>query len=343
VENTVSLLTPLAAYLPAEWLHVSGVLSVVACGIYLGRLDPRVVSAQTRLQGIVLWRMVTFLLNGLLFLLVGMQLRHFEQELPAQTSLGALMLATLLVSLTVVAVRIAWVFPAAYLSHRLSSSARRDDPFPSWRHTAIVAWSGMRGGISLAVAIAIPLAVGEGTSSAPFPARDAVLFVTFGVILVTLVAQGLSLPPLIRALGIVAGQEDREEELRARYHTAHAAIERLDTLSDTKGIPPHIHEEVRRAYLVRHRRLNSRLAANQPGVAQTETADPGDKGEEPDAPDEADVTAYLRLKREVLDAERATALRLRDRGEISDQTLRRLQTDMDLEETRTGALDARHL
>lgn len=319
VENTVSLLTPLVAYLPAESLHVSGVLSVVACGIYLGRQDPRFVSSRTRLQAVVLWRMLTFLLNGLLFLLVGLQLRHLVHELPAQTPLGALVVTALLVSLSVVGVRLLWVFLVAYLSHLVRVAVGTQNPFPSWQHVAIVGWSGMRGGISLAVALTIPRTLGEGAAAVLFPARDALLFITFAVILVTLVAQGLSLPLLIRALKIVGGPEERAEELQARARTADAAIERLDALSGEEGIPARIHQEVRRSYLARHRRVSSLL---------------GVEGEPPSE----EFAAYVRLKQEVVDAERATIVSLRDSSEISDETLRSIQLDIDMEEAQIQSL-----
>lgn len=312
VENAVSLLTPLLAYLPAERLHVSGVLSVVACGIYLGRLDPRVVSSRTRLQGIVLWRMVTFLLNGFLFLLVGLQLRSLVENLPASTSLRSLAGTALVVSLTVVGVRIAWVAAidgVAWLQKIARGSSER---LPSWRASAIVGWSGMRGGISLAVALTLP---------ASFPNRPALLFVTFAVILVTLVAQGLSLPALIRALGVSSGSEEAEELRRARERAVAAGIERLDFLAADDGIPAEIHEEVRRSYLTRHQRLASQL-----------TDDP--------TPDiDAEIAAYLHLKKEVLEAERATVVELRDGSEIGDDTLRNIQRDIDLEAARIQALD----
>ena len=307
MENTVSFLTPLLAYLPAEKLHVSGVLAVVACGIYLGRLDPSLVSSRTRLQGVVLWRMLTFLLNGFLFLLVGLQLRTLVYSLPLETPLRALLVTALLVSLTVVGIRIAWVFLLAPLS-------RRDGALPSWRHVAIVGWSGMRGGISLAVALTLPL---------NFPARPVLLFVTFAVILATLVVQGLSLPFLLRSLRVSSGPEEGEEELQARVHAADAAIERLDALAQDDDIPAEIHEEVRRAYLARHERVRSQLT------------------DEPTPDADAEIAAYLHLKHEILDAERATIVALRDSSEIGDDTLRNIQHDIDLEEARIQALENR--
>jgi CPA1 family monovalent cation:H+ antiporter len=338
VENTVSLLTPLTAYLPADWLHVSGVLSVVACGIYLGRMGPHVVSSRTRLQAIAMWQMISFLLDGLLFLLVGLQLRHIVNELPAGRPVGALILTTLLIGLTVVVVRLVWTFPTAYLPRLLSPSLRRRDPYPSWRHVALVAWSGMRGGVSLAVALSIPVTLGDGPLATHFPARNALIFITFGVILITLVAQGLSLPPLIRALGVVAGQEEHVEELRARSHVNRAAMERLNDLVDGGDIPSNIHEEIRRYYTKRDRKLNASLRAHRDGDAAEEGAPP----EEAEATPSWDAATYLRLKHDLLNAERATVIALRDRGEISDEVMRRIQNDLDLDESRLGSLEGQH-
>jgi monovalent cation/hydrogen antiporter len=314
VENTVSLLAPLLAYLPAEHLHVSGILAVFACGIYLGRQDPHLVSARTRLQAVVLWRMVTFLLNGLLFLLVGLQLRQIVHGLPAATPLGALLATAFLISLTVIGTRLLWVFLVASLARALRAASGEESPFTSWQQVAIVAWSGMRGGISLAVALSIPLT---------FPHRAALVFVTFAVIFVTLVVQGLSLPVLIRALKIVGDPQEQQEEVQARARTVDAAIERLDSLVDEEGIPAKIHEEVRRSYIARHERLSAAAHADLTGE-----------------PHDGDMLAYLRLKQEVINAERETIVLLRDNSEISDETLRSIQSDIDMEEARIRAAES---
>ena len=316
VENTVSLLSPLAAYLPAEWLHVSGVLSVVACGIYLGRRGPRIVSSQTRLQAIAMWEMVTFLLNGLLFLMVGLQLRTIVQKLPSSTPLGALTVTALLISLTIIAVRLLWVFPLTYLP-RLFPGVRRTEPLPSWQSVAVVAWSGMRGGISLAVALSIPQTLGSGASAQPFPFRGAILFVTFGVILVTLVAQGLSLPALIRALGVVGGDEEREEEAKARAEAVRAALDRLREFEDSSEIEAEVIDDIRRLYHLRSRNLSSPTEGDAPA--------PG-------------PSSHLRVKTELVATERATIIALRDRGVIGDGVMHRIQADLDMEEVRIGSM-----
>src|SRR5437868_11266634 len=198
VQITISLLTPFVAYLPAEYLHLSGILATVAAGIYLGWHSPLMVGARTRLQASAFWEMVSFLLNGFVFITIGLQLRGILHELES-TSLTTVIVDALLISAAVVLVRIVWIFPAAYLPRFLFRSVRRRDPYPGWRNVVIVAWSGMRGVISLAAAFALPFTLPDGS---PFPGRSYILFFTFCVILTTLVFQGLTLPLIIRKLRV---------------------------------------------------------------------------------------------------------------------------------------------
>src|SRR5882724_6777181 len=198
IEITISLLTPFVAYLPAEQLHVSGVLAVVTAGLYHGWLLPELTSSRTRLQAGPVWEMIEFLLNGFIFLLIGLQLPEVMRHLSGQ-SMAELFSYAAAISVAVIIIRILWVFPATYLPRLLSKSLRQRDPYPPWQYVAIVAWTGMRGVVSLAAALALPLTVEGG---APFPGRDLILFLTFCVIFATLVLQGLSLPFLIRWLGI---------------------------------------------------------------------------------------------------------------------------------------------
>jgi Na+/H+ antiporter len=229
VQNTISLLTPFAAYLLAEepshylWGRLglpgefafSGVLAVVAAGLYLARRVPYVVTPQARLQAYAFWELVIFLLNGLIFALIGLQLRSIVERL-SETEYGAaqLVLYAVLISLAVILVRFLWVFSAAYSPRWENRSLRWPDPLPSPHAATVIAWSGMRGVISLAAALSLPLTV---ESDAPFPGRDLILFLTFAVILATLVVQGLSLPALIRGLEDDGTAEREEVRGRSRW------------------------------------------------------------------------------------------------------------------------------
>ena len=230
IEITVSLLTPFVAYLFADDLGVSGVLAVVTAGLYLGRRMPELLTFKTRLQGGPVWEMVEFLLNGFVFILIGLQLPEVlhalsSHDIPIHQLVGY----ALFISLAVIVIRILWVFPAAYLPRLLFKNIRRRDPYPSWRHVMIIGWTGMRGVVSLAAALAIPLTIQNGE---PFPDRDLILFLTFIVILATLVVQGLSLPLLIRWLGVKDDGSMEIEEREARLKANQAALARLNEIGE---------------------------------------------------------------------------------------------------------------
>ena len=203
-----SLLAPGAIYLLAEQLGVSGVLATVVAGLVHGRSGPVIFGPTTRVRGETVWEFVVFLVNGLVFILIGLQLQDVHEGLDGRTT-GELVSAALAVVATVVVVRVVWVFPATYLV-RLVPRIRARDPFPPWQLPAIVSWAGLRGVVSLAAALALPR---ETDAGAPFPHRDLIIFLTFAVILATLVGQGLTLAPLVRRLGVAA---DGETERRRR-------------------------------------------------------------------------------------------------------------------------------
>jgi monovalent cation/hydrogen antiporter len=326
VQNTISLLTPFAAYLPAEelppylWhellglpgeLHLSGVLAVVAAGLYLGRRGPYVISAEARLQGYAFWELVTFLLNGLIFALIGLQLPGIIERL-SEFPVATLVLYGGLISLTVILVRFVWVFPATYVPRWVSRSLRERDPSPSPRAVTVIAWTGMRGVISLAAALALPLTTETG---APFPGRDRILFLTFCVILATLVVQGLSLPALIRALGLEDdGSQDREEVI-GRIEVAQAALARIEELVEEEWVREDTAERVRGLYNYRRTRFSARFDGDEDGIEERSAA-------------------YQRLMRELLRSQRRTLLQLRNEGRISDEVMHRIEHDLDLEESR---------
>lgn len=329
VEIVVSLLAPFAAYLAAEELpHLvwhellgfegepffSGVLAAVAGGLYVGRFSPTILSPTSRLEGGAVWNVVVFLLNGLAFILIGLQLPRVLAGLQDQdySNLQLLWYAAA-VSLAVILVRILWVFPATYLPRIVFKSIRERDPSPPWRSVAVISWAGMRGVISLAAALALPLTTQSG---AAFPQRDLILFLTFNVILATLVLQGLSLPFLIRALGLEDDGSVEREETRARIEAADAALARLEELAEEDWVREDTADRVRGMFGYRR----SRFVARHLGV--------DDDGYEERS------QAYQRLSRELLRAQRNALVRLRNEGEISDEALHRIERDLDLEETR---------
>jgi monovalent cation/hydrogen antiporter len=329
VQNIVSLLTPFVAYLAAEelphslWellhelfgvpgdLYFSGVLAVVTTGLYLGRKGPYIISSGTRLQGYATWELITFLLNGLIFILIGLQLRSIVAGLGQYTA-GQLISYAVLVSLTVILVRMIWVFPATYVPRWAFRRIRERDPSPPWRSVAVIAWTGMRGVISLAAALALPLQTASGSS---FPDRNLIIFLTFCVILATLVVQGLSLPVLIRALGLEDDHIGDKEETHGRIQIAEAALGRLDELIDEDWVREDTTERVRGLYIYRRNRFASRFDGDPDGVEERSAA-------------------YQRLMVELLGAQREKLVRMRDEGSIGDEVMHRIERDLDLEESR---------
>jgi monovalent cation/hydrogen antiporter len=305
-EITISLLTGYVAFIPADLIGVSAVLSAVSAGIYLGWHTPELTSAQVRLQGLAVWEIVQYLLNALLFVLIGLQLPVVVD------ALGDFSEATLLgyaacVSLTVIAVRFAWVFAVL---HAPKWIARR---MSNWRGAVFLSWAGMRGAVSLAAALALPL---ETDAGAPFPGRELILFLTFSVILATLVGQGLTLPYLIRLLGLEDdGIEDREDA-KARVHAAEAALARLEELLGEDWVRDDTAERVRGAYRFRTSRFQARLDDGDDGAIESRSQD------------------YQRLRRELLAAERRALVDLRRSGAISNDVWLRVGRDLDLEDER---------
>jgi CPA1 family monovalent cation:H+ antiporter len=309
---TLSLLTPYAAYLPAEAFGLSGVLAVVTAGLWIGgtRLG---ISPATRLQTFAVWDVVNFLLNAWIFILIGLQLRGVIGGL-SDVSASTLIASAAAVSATAIVVRILWVYPATYLPRLASRSLRERDPYPDPRAVAVIAWTGMRGVVSLAAALALPFTLPGGR---PFEARDLIVFLTFAVILVTLVLQGLTLPPLLRRLGLARPDGPRIEERRARLEAARAALARLDELMQRDGHDRENAERLRWRYDQRRRRLER----------------------ETDLSDEADCARYTGsyepLRRQLLEAERTRLRRLHEEGAIGDDVMLRLDRELVIEEAHT--------
>ncbi len=311
VQITISLLTPFAAYLLAENAHVSGVLATVAAGVYLG-WHSTALPARMRLQALAVWEMAAFLLNGFIFIVIGLQLPGILRNL-RQEPFSRLAGYGLLISATVVLVRIAWVFPATYLPRWLSRKMRARDPAPSWQESVLVAWAGMRGVISLAAAFALPLVLANGER---FPGRSYILFFTFCVILSTLVFQGLTLPLLIKKLAIKDdGMVDREER-KARLRANEAAVDFIEEKARAEQMPEEVMVRVRAEYCDR--------------IAQLEAS----AGDRQNPGGEVATPIYQKLQYGALGVERQTIIALRDAQEINDEALRRIQRDLDLAEAR---------
>lgn len=312
VEITVSLLTPFAAYIGAERLGVSGVLAVVTAGLFLGWRAPEITTSTTRLQGGPFWNMIEFLLNGFVFILIGLKLPDAVRALSGHP-IGPLVWYAILISLAVILIRILWVFPATYLPRLLSKRIRTEDPAPSWRHVTIVAWTGMRGVVSLAAALALPLTMQNGKA---FPGRDMILFLTFVVILATLVLQGLSLPVLIRWLGVEDDKSADREEREARLKANRDALKRLQEITEPTPAKQDALQRLRIEYEDHIRQLESYM----PGAGNRRQR--------------LFSAEYESLSEEALTVERETILTLRNSSVINDEVLRRIQQDIDLAEAR---------
>jgi CPA1 family monovalent cation:H+ antiporter len=259
------------------------------------------------------WEIVTFMLNALLFTLIGLQLPSILDDLDAYSTADLLWWG-LAVWLTVVLARVLWVYPAAWLPRRLFRRLRERDPMPTGASLALISWSGMRGGVSLAAALAIPLATDAGEA---FPGRSVILFLTFAVIFGTLVVQGLTLPAVIRVLRLEDdGEEEGREEATARIHAARAALLRLEELVEEDWVRDDTAERIRGGYRFRQDRFTAWLDGGDDGSIEARSRD------------------FQRLRRELLDAEREAVHELRRRGEISDDVARRVERDLDLEDAR---------
>lgn len=310
-ELALSLLAAYAAYLGAQYVGVSGVLAAVAIGAYHGRHQSQLTSPGTRIQTFAFWELLVFLVNVALFVLVGLQLPSILDGLTGRGA-GELIADASLVVVIVVLVRLAWVASSTALLHLVDRHGRRTRALP-WRYSVVVGVAGMRGGVSLAAALALPLTV---AGSRPFPARDFLVFLAFAVIVGTLVPQGLGLPVLLRRLRLGGDEEVEREEAEARVAVARAAAERLDELRDESWVRDETADRLEGTYRFRERRFAARLGEHEAEDVEARSAD------------------YQRLRRELLGAEREALARLRDEGEIDGDVMRRVEHDLDLEDNR---------
>jgi Na+/H+ antiporter len=313
-ELAISLFSAYGAFIPANELGLSGVLAVVAAGLVLGFRAPEIASPESRMQGFALWSILTFLLNATLFILIGLQLPGIVDGLSG-TPAGEVVGYAAAVCGAVIAMRFIWNFfitaVIRTLDRRESQRARR----ANWRFRVVGCWAGMRGAVSLAAALSLPLATNAGD---PLPGRDLIQFITFSLILVTVVGQGLTLPWLIRRLGVIEdGSDEQHEEVKARLVIAKAALSRVDELEDEEWTRDGTIERVRNLYRFRKRRF-----AAQAGMIEDEDGI------------EENSLAYQRLMHEIYAAQRAELVRLRNQRRISAEVMRRVERELDLEESR---------
>jgi monovalent cation/hydrogen antiporter len=310
---TISLLSGYFAYLPAQAAGVSGVLAAVTIGVYMGWYTPELTNWQTRLQGIAVWEILFFVLNALLFALVGLQLPVIVDALSGRSASTLLGYAAA-VTLGVLVARFLWVVPGTYVT---AWSRRRTRPIQDpGRASILLGWSGMRGAVSLAAALALPLTTDSG---AAFPNRELIIFLTFGVIFGSLVVQGLTLPAVVKILGLEDEGRAEKEETKARLYAAEAALARLEELAAEGWVQDETLERVRGLFGFRRERFRSRFDPESDGAIEERSL------------------AFQRLMHELLAAERDAVFDLRRTRRIDDQVMRRVIRDLDLEEARLDA------
>jgi monovalent cation/hydrogen antiporter len=306
IEVAIAVLSGYFAYLPATAIGVSGVLAAVTIGVYMGWHTPELTNERTRLTGDAFWEILVFLVNALVFGLVGLQLRSIV-DLLSGTPMSTLVGYSLLVSATVILTRIVLLPVFTYVPRWAFRSIREHDPYPPWQYPAVISWAGIRGAVSLVAALALP---------SDFPHRPLIVFLTFGVIVATLMLQGLTLPWLIRVLDVSDDGGAEREEAKARIRTAEAALARLEELLEEGTVHPKTAERLRGSLGFRRDRFRARFDDGDDGAIEERSA------------------AYQRVTRELLAAEHAALITLRNEGVIDDNVMQRVQRDLDLEAAR---------
>ncbi len=320
IEIILSILIPYGTYLAAEAIHASGVLAVVACGLYMSNKSSHFFSPSVRVQVWAVWDAFTFILNGLVFVLIGLQLPFVLAGI-REYSLGQLILYGALFSAVVILLRLIWMFPGVRIANLIRRKLLHQNvAVPSARQIFVIGWTGMRGVVALAAAISLPEKLANG---ADFPQRNLIIFLTFSVILVTLVLQGLTLPPLIRALGLAGGTGRDTEEDDARREMIAAALQRLRSEQEHDGEQfPDVYEEIEERY--RHR------------LSALQNHDDSDSRHQQSA---AHVARYKDLLQQLMRIERHTAVSLRNQGRLNDEVLRRIEHELDLSEMRLALME----
>lgn len=310
IETVITLLTPYVAYIPADHLGVSGVLAVVVAGGYLGWRNPMLLSPLTRLRSRAAWSVILFLLNSLVFILIGLELARSADVL-RMVPLGPLIGWCLAVSAAAIVVRALWVPLAAWCPRTIIPRIRRRERPPDRNVVLLISWTSMRGIVSLTLALALPLALPDGT---PFPHRSVLIVIVFAVIFVTLIGQGVPLPAIIRRMRFVEETDELKEERAALVRSTERAIERLEQIEGETILTPWLVERVRSIYAQRLERLRA-----------SEREDPECKLTE------GETGAFVRLRQQLIEAERGELVALRNAGELTEDTLHKLQQDLDIE------------
>jgi monovalent cation/hydrogen antiporter len=306
VEVAIAVLSGYLAYLPAAAAGVSGVLAAVTIGVYMGWHTPELTTERTRLSGDAFWEIFVFLVNALLFVLVGLQLHRIVDALAAISTLQLVGYSALICA-TVILTRLVWVPIFTYVPRLLFRSVRENDPYPPWQWPVVLSWAGIRGAVSLAAALALPN---------DFPHRSLIVFLTFSVIVSTLVLQGLTLPALIRKLGVSDDGRAEREDAKARIRAAEAALARLEELVEEGAVRPDTADRLRGLLNFRRNRFGARFDDSDDGAIEQQSL------------------AYQRVLRQLLDAERSELVSLRNKGVIDDNVMQRVQRDLDLEAAR---------
>ena len=308
-DTTLTFIAPYVAYVVAEQIHVSGVLSVVACGLFLSQRSSQIFKHESRIQAYSTWDTVTFILNGVIFILIGLQLPHVLANIQ-EHSFSTLLWYGAIISLAAIISRIVWVFPAAYIPRWLSKRIRTNEARPNASNVSIVAWSGMRGVVSLAAALALPLTIGENMA---FPNRDLIIFLTFAVIFATLVLQGMTLPFVVKKLKVKGDEGGKLLEDQARFTIASSLIEHIEE-NYSLGLHDEILSKIKSKYEIRIQRLSKDNSLNKLTDEQ--------------------IQEFLAIQGKLINQERLFLEDLRKQGKIGDEAIRKIEYELDLEESR---------
>jgi CPA1 family monovalent cation:H+ antiporter len=313
IETVLTFLTSFGSYLLAESIHVSGVLAVVTTGLYLSYRASELFSNLTRIQALAVWETIVFILNGVIFILLGLQLRHVLEQIESY-SFNQLLIYGVILSIVVIVVRFIWVFPAAYLPRMLSKKIREREYF-SYKSVIIFGWSGMRGVVSMAAALALPFTI---NGNQPFPSRDLIIFLTFCVIIITLVFQGLTLPLLIKWLKLPKFSV-AAEEYEVRLKLASASIVHIEENISYGSVSDNVLAQIKNKYEIKINRLQKTdLAVNENGVHTGQEI----------------FNQFNQLQFQLISVERQIIAQMHKDGSTSEEVLRKIEHELDLEEAR---------